>query len=669
MRIRLAALALLTAGLLPACGRTVPGADLSPDLARILEMEDRRTLGDGALAAYLDPDMPLPLRVRAALALGRIGSPVAKPVLLSRSVADHSPELRRMAVFALGEMDDPAAVPLLVEALDDTDAPTRTFAAEALGKLKAAQAVDALIPLLTDRDEEVAGMTLLALWKIDPGESLPRQVEAAARLLSSASGELRRRAAYFLMRSKMGRPDDAAIENALLDAVGDPDPLLRSFVARGLGASKTPASTDALLELAKDPDRRVRINAFNGLGARPVDKGWQSYATGLDDADTGVRLAALASLATCAEPPARQALEEALHDDRARFREVALRALGTRDAKEALPLLEPLVSDPAWSVRARASEALALIGGSEVEPFLSRLAVDDDPRVRSAAVAAVAGSRTDPGRSIVTKALADDDLFVRAAALGALGEAAGAGHDDPESLTGALIEGYRRGAGDVQNDARLAALDGLGRTGTDRAREAIGTALDDADYLVRRRAAELMRDRFGVDRVAEVRGPEASRDAAGYLEAVRRGRRRVTATFDTDAGRIVVELLAADAPLTVDNFIRLSKEGRLDGLAFHRVVPNFVIQDGDPRGDGNGGPPWQIRCEINMRRYGTGTLGMALSGKDTGGSQYFMTHSPQPHLDGGYTVFGQVISGQEVVDRMVQGDGIQQVTIVEEPEP
>ncbi len=229
------------------------------------------------------------------------------------------------------------------------------------------------------------------------------------------------------------------------------------------------------------------------------------------------------------------------------------------------------------------------------------------------------------------------------------------------------MAGYRRAADDDHNDARLSALDALSRLGGDRAKEALEASLEDPDYLVRRRAAELLRDHFDEDHVADVPGPEPSRDAAGYLAAVRRAGRHVTATFDTDSGRIVAELYPADAPLTVDNFIRLAKENRYDGLVFHRVVPNFVIQDGDPRGDGSGGPPWQIRCEINLRRYGTGALGMALSGKDTGGSQYFITQSPQPHLDGGYTVFGQVTSGQDVVDRMAQGDGIRTVRIDEEP--
>jgi len=133
----------------------------------------------------------------------------------------------------------------------------------------------------------------------------------------------------------------------------------------------------------------------------------------------------------------------------------------------------------------------------------------------------------------------------------------------------------------------------------------------------------------------------------------------------TKKGDIRIELFAGEAPMTVDNFVRLARSGFYNGLTFVRVVPNFVIQGGDPRGDQNGGPGYQIRDEINLRPYLTGTEGMALSGKDTGGSQFFITHSPQPHLDGGYTVFGQVIEGIDVVNRIARGDRIERVEITE----
>ena len=131
----------------------------------------------------------------------------------------------------------------------------------------------------------------------------------------------------------------------------------------------------------------------------------------------------------------------------------------------------------------------------------------------------------------------------------------------------------------------------------------------------------------------------------------------------TDRGGIEIELAVLDAPLTVANFIALARKGFFDGIPIHRIVPDFVVQAGDPRGDGEGGPGYTIRDEINMRPYLRGTVGMALDWPDTGGSQFFITHSPQPHLDGRYTVFGHVVAGIETLDHLVQWDIIRRVTI------
>ena len=135
------------------------------------------------------------------------------------------------------------------------------------------------------------------------------------------------------------------------------------------------------------------------------------------------------------------------------------------------------------------------------------------------------------------------------------------------------------------------------------------------------------------------------------------------ARIETEHGTMELELFASDAPVTVHNFVTLARRGYFDGQQFHRVVPNFVVQGGDPRGNGSGGPGYAIRDELNRHRYQRGTLGMALSGPNTGGSQFFVTHAPQPHLDGGYTVFGQLRAGGDVLDRIVQGDRIVRITI------
>jgi len=153
---------------------------------------------------------------------------------------------------------------------------------------------------------------------------------------------------------------------------------------------------------------------------------------------------------------------------------------------------------------------------------------------------------------------------------------------------------------------------------------------------------------------------------ADYTRALSRKNGTAKAVMTMERGAFTIDFLPEDAPLTVDNFIKLARAGYFNGVLVHRVVPNFVMQDGDPRGDGNGGPGWSIRCEINMVPYERGAVGMALSGKDTGGSQWFVTHSPQPHLDGGYTVFGRVDdAGMKVVDNIARGDKIVSVKIVE----
>lgn len=137
------------------------------------------------------------------------------------------------------------------------------------------------------------------------------------------------------------------------------------------------------------------------------------------------------------------------------------------------------------------------------------------------------------------------------------------------------------------------------------------------------------------------------------------------AVIETDKGNIVLELFEDEAPNTVANFVKLINKGYYNGLKFHRVIPNFVIQGGCPIGNGTGGPGYTIKCEINPKKHLTGTLSMAHAGKDTGGSQFFITHSPQPHLDGVHTVFGQVIEGMDVVNAIRQGDVMKQVKIVE----
>jgi peptidyl-prolyl cis-trans isomerase B (cyclophilin B) len=138
-------------------------------------------------------------------------------------------------------------------------------------------------------------------------------------------------------------------------------------------------------------------------------------------------------------------------------------------------------------------------------------------------------------------------------------------------------------------------------------------------------------------------------------------------SMETNRGKIELELYPQHAPLTVNNFVFLARAGFYDGIKFHRVINNFMIQGGDPTGTGSGGPGYKFidELKINPLKHETGTLSMANAGPNTNGSQFFITHSPQPHLNGRHTVFGKVTSGFDVVMAIRQGDVMNKVTVVE----
>ena len=141
--------------------------------------------------------------------------------------------------------------------------------------------------------------------------------------------------------------------------------------------------------------------------------------------------------------------------------------------------------------------------------------------------------------------------------------------------------------------------------------------------------------------------------------------KQYTATIETEKGDLVLELFASDVPMTVNNFVFLAREGFYDGTTFHRVIPGFMAQGGDPTGTGTGTPGYQFDDEFSEHTHVTGALSMANSGANTNGCQFFITYAPQHHLDGKHSVFGQLIEGMDVLERLEQGDVIIRVTIDE----
>ena len=623
-------------------------------LGRVLRIEDTRR-DDAWLDSLLEYGAPQ-ARARAALAAGRIGARAHVPALRRRAI-DPDTAVAATSWFALALLRDSASVSA---AATMTHAPA-TVAIEAvrlLGEVGEAGR-PAIIAALADSLllPRVRGDLLLAAARLHP---IP--AAAVAPWVSSSDTGVAWRAAYVLARGR-----SAAGVAALVAVARSPVGAVREQVARGLsrtvaGDSLGDTALAALRVLAVDREPRVRINAVRTLATYGV-RASGDVVQALRDVDAGVRVVAAQVLGSVLDSSAAP-WQAAFDADTAFVYQQAV-AEGAAQHGVALAGARSWRMSNDWRRRAAAAGLAARGSAREAAPRLLEWTRDRDPRVRTAAVAAMAAlidsaSVMEVAREHLRHALLDDDLFVRAAALTGLSRGATA-----TDLTLAL-DAYARSRRDREADARLAFWQF-----TDSALARVGSTLPDT---LERRVNALTRPTDPLERIAASHLPRFAnwadstgtpRDLAWYEARAREVIRRPTRTVSiaTERGTLKLVLFASDAPLTVTSFTSLARRHYFDGQRFHRVVPNFVVQAGDPRGDGNGGPGYAIRDEINRHRYGAGTLGMALSGPNTGGSQFFVTHSPQPHLDGGYTVFGQLRAGESVLDRIVQGDRIVRIVV------
>ena len=673
-----------------ACGALLAAAVAAPlaaqdlaqasDLAQLLQLEDRRQFDLAALQrAAQHPDSLI--REQAALAIGRIGDPAGTPILL-RMLDDPDTTTRADAAFALGLLGDTAAAAELARRMDafpavdgDPDQLEIVTALAKIGGPVAARSFDDLLlrhlPTSGTFDPATAS-ALLQAWRL--GRLAP-----AARLvdyLANATGVWREDAAFSASRLHL-----AAAADAFLNAAADSDPVTRAYAARGLtravadSARLPPAAFESrLTALVGDADPDVRITAMRSLATFRDSGAADAVLPRLVDADANVVVEAATTLGALGGSRAVAALTAQLATGASfAVRRAALLGLARAAPARALALGEAWRHDADWRLRAAYAEAAGTVATAAAVGALDSLAADADPRVVAAELTAL-GDATPASdtavRRLAESRLSQPDPWVRVAATALLARVAGTA-EVPR-----LVAAFRQATSDPTSDARLAAVGALadvaGRSADARAqvlRAFFASVARSDDYLVRRYAAA----RFGASTIAPYWGDvfpvETGRTTVEYQDIASRlwlpalqGGALPQVTLETDRGSLVLILFAADAPLTVQNFLDLADRHFFDGSRWHRVVPGFVVQDGDPRGDGNGGPGYAIRDEINLRRYDRGAVGMALAGPDTGGSQFFITLAPEPHLDGTYTLFGHVIQGADVLGRIVQGDRIRRIS-------
>jgi cyclophilin family peptidyl-prolyl cis-trans isomerase/HEAT repeat protein len=437
----------------------------------------------------------------------------------------------------------------------------------------------------------------------------------------------------------------------------------RAFAIRGLGELGDQGAASLLLPMISDTSLSapIIVESIRAAGRLKLSAAGQALTRLAFDGALPpmLRAEAVRALADTGAGDAQDGLLDLISDESQSVRAAVFGTLASLDPELFVIVLSGLEPDPHWRVRSALVSALATLPADQAVPRLQLMLDDEDQRVVPAVLNALTRVGAPGVEAVLLERLQDDDPVVRMAAAANLGELMPAGAER------ALVDAYRFGERDTTYVARAAALAALTRYGPAAATETLTAALADADWALRVRAAELLASLTGSAASAEEIRPAPSRRAAQFYDAPELTAPTVSphAFIDTDKGTIEIEMAVLDAPLTTDNFMRLARQGFFDGLTFHRVVPNFVVQGGDPRADGEGGPGFTIRDEINQRPYLRGLVGMALDWRDTGGSQFFITQSPQPHLDGRYTVFGHVVSGIEVVDRLEVGDLIQHVRV------
>jgi len=565
-------------------------------------------------------------------------SPDPAPALRPDTVTAVDPVVRREARL-LAMLDRREVDTALVDSLlSDADATRRARATLAIGQGKIRPRYPQLRALVQDGDTAIAANAAYALGLVRDTTA----IGALVRAVGGAPASVAREAAWAL--GEMGEPARGAMVGLLGTTV------------RGGGINTQSVA------FARPFDVRAAIMlAMARLQPYPVAR----VIPWLRDVDVPVvRAVAYGIARQRVKGGARAMLALRAHPDE-EVRQYVARTLtkatvGDSLNADAQTVLRTLVTDSSERVRINAVRSAATFGAALASEVLARFS-DPVPNVRVAAAefAADAFGRDETRWRAAWEA--DTTLAVRRMLLGAMRKSA-----LPVAL-GVEDEWARH----PDWRYRVASLgDGEGRATEEPALTRSRLLLADSNPRVRRVATLRVE---GPTRVAgdsirrEAMRRPAERPITEYDALVRRywtpGAAPAIAYLDTEIGTVTLELFGREAPLIVESFVALAQRGQYGNGMFHRIVPNFVVQDGDVSPDGSGRSDFMLRESFSRQRHGRGCVGLATSGPDTGGSQFYLCHSAQPHLDGAYTVFGRVIAGWEVLDRLVQGHLLRAVRI------
>lgn len=644
-------------------------------LGAIARLEQQRMLADPSATAAMslpglagDPDPSI--RRRAALAIGRIGSVDGVPVAVGL-LKDSEEAVRATAALALGLIGAEAksAVAPVSVLLGDPSLLVRRQAADALGLIGDPAAVPAVFQAAEGCPARLAGVAPDAETEQTPEIELCRTAlfalvrlqsyDAVAALTVNAQGQPTSR--WWPVAFALQRINDRRAIPVLVALSTTPGIDTASFALKGLGALKAPDVIPIAGKIAADAsaDIKLRVAAVRALGQVGGVSGVAPLIELLksDSLSQNLAIEVLSATGATGQATAFDPLLEWITDSAPAVRAAALAAAAKVAPEPFLTIYAGLGRDPNWAVRAALAGVLATLPADRVTPAIRDLVADEDARVHAPALHALAAVKAPDLAVRAFAALDAADFVERAAAATIIGDT------KPDGGLARLIAAYTRGESDVAFVGRAAALDAIAKYSGDEAIAAVRRGLSDRDWPVRVKAAQLLHQMGDASAAPHV--PAALRQPAEFFStpAFLHPPFSPHAFIDTPRGTIELELDVVNAPMTAQNFVYLARGGFFNGVAIHRVVPGFVVQAGDPRGDGEGGPGYAIADELNAVPYVRGTVGMALDWRDTAGSQWFITLSPQPHLDAKYTAFARVVDGIGVVDQLSQWDAIERVRI------
>ncbi len=612
-------------------------------------------------------------------------------------LADQDPEVRARAAFALASVQDSAAIPHLAEMLDDSDSRVRADAAFALGQTGSPSAGVLSGRLEIESESAVLHELIQAMGKVGTSRDLDALVDAALpsalersrslgisrfamrsiitdgavehqlHLLEDEDPSVREAAGYFFWRNRASdawrnRADDL---RAAFGSLQTDDPTA-GYLAVALAALGDPQDIASIRALLASADPRVRVRAVRALAAyRSFAAARTDLLSMVNDSSHHVAIAAASVIAAWDQlsDQERANITRMIQPDDIVGSTVSghlLTALARGGAEnEVLDAIDAARELPP-SQRANLLGALAHISDARARHTLIGFAGSNNRRESLAAANALVARwqqlSEDPADyyDAFVQALESHDVGLIYAVAPILADAAFVQRGSVNAMASTLSELEPP----EDTEAMLAIVDALAMIGTNAAQVALEEAARHPHDVVRRSALRQLDE--------ALKTPEPSIIRPINWEALSVPGPQPRLEVVTEVGRFTIELIADQAPQTVETIVSLAEGGHYDGVPFHRVVPDFVIQGGDfARGDGFGGPGFEIRSEFTRVPFERGVVGMASAGKDTEGSQFFITHSMQPHLDGNYTAFGRVVEGMEVVDRVAPDTRIISINLID----